>query len=418
MKKHTHIPSLTEHYSQLLGLTNPWVVASINLDVSKATLDIHVVEENSSSFSCPECGASASLHDHAPERRWRHLDTMQFTTEIVTSLPRVSCAEHGVKTITVPWADPHAHWTLLFEQFAIEVLRGTSNITRAMTLLKIGWKSAYTIQKRAVERGIARRTDESISHVGIDEKSFLKGHHYASLATDLDQGRVLDVVEGRKKEAAIELLGKAISEKQRDEVKAGAMDMWQPFMTAWKEVFGHDTPLVHDKFHIAGYLGKAVDNVRKSEHKLLKRDGSDTLTKTKYLWLKNPDTWEKEERQRFDLIMKDELKVGRAWALKETFKAFWEYKREWSARRFFDRWYFRATHSRLKPIIKVAKTLKRHLEGLLTYMEHPITNAVTEGLNSKIQLVKASARGFRNFENYRISILFHCGKLEMYPLKS
>ncbi len=418
MKNHTHLPSITDHYSQLLGLVTPWTIADINLDTDNATLDIHIIEKDAETFPCPKCGAESTLHDHAPVRRWRHLDTMQFTTEIVAHLPRITCAKHGVKTISVPWADPHARWTLLFEQFAIEVLQGTANTTRAMALLRIGWKSLHTIQKRAVERGLMRRTDEPIDHVGIDEKSFLKGHNYASLATDLDKGCVLDVEEGRKKEDAVALLNKAVPEEQRAAVKAGAMDMWQPFMDAWMEVFGPDTPLVHDRFHIAGYLGKAVDNVRKCEHRMFMKDGRDTLVKTKYLWLKNPDSWEKEEKQRFDTLMKGELKVGRAWALKETFQAFWEYKREWAARRFFDRWYFRATHSRLKPIIDVAKTLKRHLDGLLSYIEHSITNAVTEGLNSKIQSVKSNARGFRNFSHYRIAILFHCGKLDMLPLKS
>ena len=416
MTEHTHLPSLADHYAQLLGLVAPWAIVEVDLDADKATLDIRVVEKDAATFPCPECGAASKLHDHAPERRWRHLDTMQFTTEIVARLPRVTCAEHGVKTVAVPWADSHARWTLLFERFAIEVLRNTSNLTRAITLLKIGWDSAHAIQERAVVRGLGRRTDERIEHVGVDEKNFLKGHRYASLATDLDRGRVLDVVEGRKKENAVALLNQAIPEKQRGSVTAGAMDMWAPFMDAWRAVFGPDTPIVHDKFHVSGYLGKAVDSVRKREHAALRKEGNDTLTKTKYLWLKNPDTWEAEEKRRFKELMGDELKVGRAWALKEAFRHFWDYARVWAARRFFDRWYFRATHSRLEPIVKMAKTLKRHLTGLLAYIEHAITNAVTEGLNSKIQSVKASARGFRTFAHYRIAILFHCGKLDMLPL--
>lgn len=193
-----------------------------------------------------------------------------------------------------------------------------------------------------------------------------------------------------------------IPEDKRGIVKAGAMDMWQPFMDALGAVFGPDTPIVHDKFHVSKYLGGAVDTVRKGEHKILTKAGCDTLVKTKYLWLKNPDTWEADEKKRFKELMHDQLKVGRAWALKETFRKFWEYTKEWSALRFFKRWYFRATHSHLKPIIEVAKMLKRHLDGLLAYTEHPISNAVTEGLNSKIQTIKANARGFRNFAHYRI----------------
>lgn len=114
--------------------------------------------------------------------------------------------------------------------------------------------------------------------------------------------------------------------------------------------------------------------------------------------------------------MGGDLKVGRARALKEAFRPFWEYSRECSARSFFARWFFRATHSRFAPLVRVARTLRAHLPGLLSHCAHAIMNAATEGLNSKIQFVKASARGFRALRHYRTAILFHCGKLEMMPL--
>lgn len=412
MKHHTHLPSLEEHYALLLGLVAPWTIRNVVLDVERATLDLHVVERDDASFPCPECAAPSPLHDHAPERRWRHLDTMQFTTEIVARLPRISCREHGVRTVAVPWADAHARWTLLFEAFAIEVLLGTSNITRAMALLRIGWEQLQTIRERAVGRGLARREEEVIAHVGIDEKSFLKGHRYASLMTDLERGRVLDVVEERTKESAKRLIETALSEAQRPLVKAAAMDMWVPFMTAWSEA--SRAPIVHDRFHVSKYLGEAVDAVRRQDHRALRGEGSDLLAGAKYLFLKN--RLEGDEKKRFRSLMREDLKVGRAWAIKEDFRHFWSYTRECIARSFFTRWYFHATHSRLKPIIKVAKMLKDHLSGLLSHCAHDISNAVTEGLNSKIQYVKASARGFRSFAHYRIAILFYCGKLDMRPL--
>lgn len=407
--------TLDVHYAAALNLTAPWIVESVDLNVQGMTLDIKV-EYSGRTALCPECEKKCPVEDLREERRWRHLDMMQFVTTIRCRVPRSRCKEHGVKTIVTPWAGALSHFTSLFERFAVEVLRATTNVTAATRILRISWHQASLLMERAVARSLSRRDEEAvISHVGIDEKSFLKGHRYASLATDLDLGRVLDVEEGRKEENAITLLNRAVSERQRKEVKAGAMDMWEPFMKAWCAVMGDKAPIVHDKFHVAGYLGKAVDLVRKAEHREFRKDGKETLTKTKYLWLKNPDTWKDDERERFNVLMCEKLKVGRAWALKESFCGFWEYAKEWSALRFFKRWYFRATHSRLQPMIDVARTLKRHLDGLLAYITHPITNAVTEGLNSKIQAVKASARGFRSFAHYRVAILFHCGKLEMFP---
>ena len=142
------------------------------------------------------------------------------------------------------------------------------------------------------------------------------------------------------------------------------------------------------------------------------------MNKTKYLWLRNPKNWSDVQREQFATMKIDMLQVGRAWSIAQAFEDFWTYRYAGSAREFFDRWYFWATHSRLKPVIEAAKTLKRHLPGLLAYCKHRITNAVAEGMNSKIQLIKANARGFRNFEKYRIAILFYCGRLDLYPLKS
>lgn len=408
-------PSLNEHYAAALGLTPPWVITDIDLNVEDQRLDI-VVSYESKQGACPLCGNACPVEDHREERSRRHLNMMQFTTTIRCRVPRVSCPVHKRKTLVTPWAGARSHFTLLFERFAVEVLQATTSVTKATTLLSISWFQAQLLMERAVARGLlCRSADETIKHVGIDEKSFLKGHHYATLATDIDKGRVLDVVEHRTTEATVALLNQAIPEEKRGDVAAVAMDMWEPFMTGARRIFGEDTPIVHDKFHVAGYLGKAVDLVRKQEHKALKKNGDEALVKTKYLWLKNPDNWLEAEREKFNALRTDELKVGRAWSIKESFRKFWEYVREWSAGQFFNRWYFWATHSRLAPIIAAAKTLKRHLEGLLAYCTHRITNAATEGLNAKIQTIKANARGFRNFAHYRIAILFHCGKLEMLP---
>lgn len=411
---HQPLPSLDAHYALALGLVPPWIISNISLDTTGKTLDI-AIEYGSTKAPCLACGTECRVHDLRDKRSWRHLDMMQFQTTIHAHVPRTACPTHGVRSIKVPWAEPHSRFTLLFEAFAIEVLQNAAHISATKRILKLSWDQVHLIQKHAVNRGLSRRKDEEIVHVGLDEKSFLKGHRYASVATDLDRGRVLDVVKDRTKESAIALLNRAIPEERRGVVEAGAMDMWAPFMGAWADVFGKDTPIVHDKFHVAKYLGTAVDKVRRGEHRTLLKEGASVLTKTKYLWLKNPDTWEADEKKQFKELMEDGLKVGRAWALKEGFRKFWEYGKEWSALRFFNRWYFHATHSRLKPIIDVAKMLKRHIDGLLAYMEHTITNAVTEGLNSKIQTIKSNARGFRNFEHYRIAILFHCGKLDMMP---
>ena len=403
----------TALFAQLLGLLQPWQVTEVTPDLNAKSITIRISWPEGLAVPCPECQQSCSIYDHRSERAWRHLDTMQFKTYLVSEVPRVNCKSHGVKSVKVPWADLKGQFTSLFERFAIDVLLSASSKSKAAELLGLTWDEVHHIQKRAVQRGLDRRLLDEVTHVGIDEKSFLKGHHYASLLYDIDGKRVIEVVENRTKEAATELL-KSLPEDVKEGIEAVAVDMWDPFLSAIKENLPN-AEIVHDKFHIVSYLTKAVDEVRRKEHKVLIIDGDDALKGTKYLWLKNPDNWSDENQKTFKNLQTKGLKVGRAWAIKETFNNLWEYTYQKSAKKFFDEWYWWATHSRLDPMIKVAKMLKRHLDNILTYLTHRITNATAEGFNSKIQSIKSAARGFRNFSNYRIAILFHCGRLQLHP---
>lgn len=405
--------TLAQHYGQLLNLVDPWIIRDVELDADNLRLNISVSTKKGAKLSCPKCGKPCSKEDHRQERTWRHLDTMQFETLITCRLPRIKCLEHGILSVDAPWADEYSRFTMLYEKFAIDVLLASKCVKSAKDLLRLSWDQIHELQKRAVTRGLARRQDDELKHVGIDEKNFLKGHSYVSLLTDIDHGRVLEVIPERNEEVATSLLN-TLSDKQKDLIEAVTMDMWPAFMNAAKAVIP-SADIVHDKYHVATYLGKAVDAVRKKENSMMLKIGNDALKGTKYLWLTNPDNWSKEARKTFRNMAVDEMKVGRAWSIKESFRHFWDYRYYGSASSFFKSWYFWATHSKLKPIIDVARTLKRHLKGIMAYLKHHITNAVTEGLNSKIQSIKANARGFRNFQNYRIAILFHCGKLNLYP---
>jgi len=338
---------------------------------------------------------------------------MQFKTEIRAAVPRARCKECGVKTIAVPWAGKHSRFTLMFEALAIKVLQACANVSRAADLLGLGWDAVQTIIDRAVQRGLERRSLEGIQHVGLDEKSFGKGHDYVSILTDNDKSRVLEVAYERTIEAA-DQLWKTLTPTQKSAVKSVSMDMWQAFMTsAQRNVPGAE--IVHDKFHISKYLGEAVDKVRRSEHRVLSERGDDRLKGSRQLWLYNVENLDEDSYYELLTLQRGDLKTGRAWAMKENFRHFWEYFSPPAAARFFDGWYRWAIRSRLEPMKKVARMLKSHLDGLLSYFRHRVTNAIAEGFNSRIQSIKSAARGFRTFANYRARILFYCGKLELTP---
>lgn len=403
---------LNAHYGLLLGLDDSWEVAEVNVDPEGQQVEIQL-RHRGGKLICPECQQACPQADLASERTWRHLDLMQFETLIRARVPRCTCKQCGVKTTAVPWAGKHSRFTLLFEAFAIKVLSACSSVKRAAELLKLDWDTAHAIMGRAVERGLQRRSTEEVKYVGLDEKSFLRGQNYVSVLTDLDAGRVLEVVPGRTEESATELW-KSLPNSQLKQIKAVSLDMWPGFINATEKMVP-DADIVFDKFHISKHFNEAVDDVRREEQKRLLQADDDSLTGTRQLWLYNPRNLSEEQQARFERVKQSDLKTARAWAIKENFRIFWTYHNTYGARQFFKRWYAWAARCQLAPITKVAKLIHRHLENLLTYCRHKITNAVSEGLNSQIQSIKSAARGFRQFANYRIRILFYCGKLDLAP---
>jgi len=411
------LSSLEEHYSQLLGLNADWSVSTVDLDVSsqKVTIELEFIGDT---YACPECATSSSVYDiRGDVRQWRHLDTMQFETRIKSQIPRVDCETHGVKSITLPWAGKHGRFTLLFEAFAIQVLQSARSVEEARKLLRLNWHQLESIKRRAVERGLERRRGVKIRHVGIDEKAHRKGHRYVTLVNDIDGSRVLEVVEERTQQACEQAIDKALSKRQRGWVEAVAIDMWPAFINAVESRLAKSV-IVHDRFHISQHLNAAVDQVRRDEHKVLLAQGDKRLVKSRYLWLGNESQRSEQANDQFKALKSAQLKTSRAWAIKELFRNFWNYRTPGWGKRHFASWYSWAIRSRLEPIKQVARMIKKHLPNIVTWFDHRISNAVSEGLNSKIQTVKSNARGFRSFESYRVSILFYCGKLDMAPAVS
>lgn len=400
-------------FQSLLELPSPWRVIAVELKTEERCVEIEVEWPDTYKVPCPECGRACAVYDHAGVRWWRHLDTMNRVTRICSRVPRSECPAHGVKTMAVPWAAARSRFTVEFEAQAIDVLLLARSQSQAAQHLELSWHQVHDVQTAAVERGLQRRDVEDIERVGLDEKSFGRGHHYGTVLSDLDHHRVLEVVEHREEASARQALG-ALPAEQLAKIKVVALDMWPAFMGAAATTVPQ-ADLVHDRFHVVKHLNEAVNTVRKQEHAELSESAHDWLTGRKYLFLKNPDAWKVEEKQCFKELQKKDLKVTKAWGVRETFQHFWLFSSKTAARAFFQRWLRKAKSCELPPVIKVATMLEKHLTGLLNYITHQITNAVTEGFNSKIQMIKSCARGFRPFANYRIAILFHCGALQLHP---
>jgi len=287
-----------------------------------------------------------------------------------------------------------------------------------MRILHISWDEAWHLMERAVARGQEAKQPGVVTHIGVDEKAIAKGQTYLTLVCDIDRGTVEYIADDRKQES-LDGYFTSLTEKQRCGIEAVAMDMWDPYV---KSVRAHvpnaDGKLVFDRLHIMQHMTEAVNTVRKREHRDLLTMGDETLKGSRQLWLYGLENVPEKHHEHFETLRNSTLKTARAWALKEHLRLLWTYSFRGWGERCWEFWYSWATRSRLKPVLETAAMIKRHLANVLTYFAHRITNAVAEGLNSKIQTIKQMACGFRNRNNFKTAIYFHCGGLQLYPVSS
>lgn len=402
-----------EVFEQLLAITSPWHVGEVDLALSEQKVRVYVELGQEAIPLCPECGSPCPGYDRR-RRQWRHLDTMQYETLVIAEVPRVKCPDHGVHQISVPWAEDTSRFTALFEALVIGWLHEASFAAVARQL-RLSWDQVSGIQDRAVRRGLARRSLMSPRCIGVDETSFQKRHEYVTSVVDIDAGVVLHVADGRT-QGALDEFYQMLGEDGCTAIEAVAMDMWPAYINSTREHISEaDEKIVFDKFHIAMHLGNAVDQIRRQEHRTLLAQGDERLKKSKYLWLTNPKNLNHRQRSAFQSLRNSELKAARAWAIKQLAMALWGYVSRGWAERMWKRWYSWAIRCRLEPMKKVARMIKRHWQGVINAATSNVTNASSEGMNSKIQAIKRKACGFRNRERFRNAIYFHLGGLDLYP---
>ena len=384
------------------------------MELAQELVRVEVAWAGPAKLTCPECGLEGPRYD-ARRREWRHLDMCQGKTILEADVPRVKCPEHGVRQGKVPWAEAGSGFTALFECVVIDRLKEAS-ITAVGVQLRMSWDEVDGIMERAVRRGLARRTAVAPERVGIDETPFQQRHEYVTVVVDLDDGKVLYVGDDRKR-GSLDAFDEGIGEAGRKRIPAVAMDMWKPYIASTRaHVPEADGKIAFDKFHVAALLGKAVDTVRRQEHRALSAAGDARLAKTRHLWLTNPERMSEEHwKGRFRQLRASTLKTARAWAIKEEAMGLrWYGERAW-ARKAWRAWLGWASRSRLEPVLKAARTVRDHLWGILNAIVLGATNAMGESVNAGIQRVKRMACGFRNRDRFRRAVYFHLARLDLYP---
>ena len=401
-------------YEQILGITLPWHVEQVELKLEIGQVLIRV-EGSSAAEVCPECGERSPRYDKN-ERQWRHLDTCQYQTILIATVPRIKCDEHGVKQVRVPWSEERSRFTALFEALVIDWLQATESIAAVAKGMRLSWEEVAGIRSRAVARGLKRRGRAPLpASVGVDETSITRGHEYITVVNALSEARVLDVIDERKEES-LNAFWSQYWPEELAQVEKVAMDMWPPYIASTrKHLSMTDEKIVFDKFHIMKHLGDAVNLVRRAENRQLKAAGDQRLAKTRYLWLTHPERLEGEARARIEVLRRGSLKTARAFRYKEHASTLWGYVRYGMAERLWRQWLHGALRCALEPIKIVARMIRSHWSGVINAATSDITNAMSESINSHIQRIKKRACGFRSRPRFREAIPFHLGGLDLYP---
>ena len=396
-----------ELFQAALGLAPPWVVERCEFSVESGRLDIYLDFPRGSNFACPECAAASKAYD-TDELTWRHLNFFQHETRLHARTPRVDCARCGVHRVTVPWARPDSGFTLLFEAFVMQ-------LAKVMPVLNIARLVGEhdTLIWRMVNHyvGMARsKADYSaVTQVGMDETAARRGHDYVSLFVDMKERRVLFVTPG-KDSATVKAFAEDLIAHQGDPnaITEVSLDMSPAFI---KGVAGQlpNAEITFDKFHTIKLINEAVDEVRR-----LERKDHPELAGSRYIWLKNPPNLTVNQKNTLATLNlpRGYLKTVKAYQIRLAFQDLYLQPHE-DAKKFLDKWFFWATHSRIQPIIDVARTIRAHQDGILRWFTSKISNGILEGINSLVQAAKAKARGYRSNRNFASIIYLVAGKLDL-----
>lgn len=391
-----------------------FVYAKIRLQEcgAQARLIVEVRPRSNSRARCSGCGRAAPGYDTRPTARlFEHVPLWGIPVFFSYRMRRVRCANCGIRSEEVPWARGKSRLT---RSFGIFLARWARRLSWKETAEVFGtsWESVYRSIRWVVAWGLERRDLSGIEAIGVDEIASGKGHQYMTVVYQIDAGmrRLLHVGRGRAEGAFSEFVYELGEEAAS--IRYVCSDMWRPYLKVIRELLGEAIHVL-DRFHIVAHLNKALDRVRAAEARELAKAGFDSLKHTKYCFLKNPGNLTAKQRLKLDEVLKLGFKSVRAYLLKESFQLLWRYESVHWARWYLKKWCARAMRSRLEPIKKFVRSVRRHEELILNYFEarKQFSSGVVEGLNRKINLITRKAYGFRSEEIRKIALFHTLGKL-------
>ena len=361
---------------------------------------------------CGTCGQRAPRYDRQPEREWRHLSWGRVAALLRYAPWRVSCPRCGVKVERVPWANGSSAFTSAFEELAA-YLAQVMDRTAVSRVLGISWVTVGSIAERVVARRLDGARFAKLRRIGVDEFSYRKRHRYLTVVVDHDSRRVVWAGEGRSSEtlgAFFEQLGPGGCARI-ELVTADLASSWQKALATWVP----EARVVFDRFHVERLASDAVDEVRRSEQRRLAPEDARVLKGTRYTLLKHPARLKAEEARRLERLRRENRALDRAYELKEYLATILGQATPEEAPALLEEWLTWAARSRLAPFVKLGRTIRKHAEGILAYLDTRMTNGPVEGINNKLRVIARRAYGFHSAGALMSMLFLCCGGIELAP---
>jgi len=380
-------------------------------------IEVEVRSRKGSRGLCSGCGEPGPGYDRLPERSFDFVPLWGIAVTLLYALRRIDCPRCGVKVERVPWCDP-ASKSPMTTAFKVFLSRWAKLLSWRQTAVSFGvsWDSVYRAVAEVVAWGLEHRDLSGIDSIGVDEVAYAKGHKYLTLVYQLNSGcrRLLHVSRGRSIRSLLEFFRmlKKAKVDYAETIKYVCSDMLQAYLT----VIARKVPKalnILDRYHIVANLGKALDQVRAEEARQLKKEGWDVLKRARWLLLRRRKRLTGKQRFKLRQILKWDLRTVRAYILIEGLHAMWEYSSVSHAGKFLDAWCRQAMRSRLDPVKKAAKSLRKHRELILNWFRarKQYNSGIVEGLNLQVKLRFRKAFGFRTVEAAEIALYHQLGQL-------
>lgn len=382
------------------------------VEETESYLIIHIDRLGTRWLRCGLCRKRCrQVHSQRKPREWRDLSMRKMAMKLRYSPRRVECPRCGVRVEDFPWAEP---WARVTSALSNAVARLARELSWQGTARHFGlnWKSVATIVKRAVDYGLRHRARPPVHVIGIDEVSRRKGQVYLTVVYDLERRVLLWVGDGRTENEVRPFFTEEMGRRRCNTLKVICMDMWASYANLVRE-HAPNAEILFDRFHIVKHLNDVVEEVRRSEMRRLSRKEKVEFKRSRWLLLKNPWNLTDNQKERLSTLVRWNTPIVRAYYLKEAFQLFWDYKQPKRAKDHLEKWMRSAMRSRLEPFKKFVGMLRSHIEGILAWTEHRVSNGAVEGMNNKIKSISHRSFGFRTAANFIAAIYHSCAHLPL-----